>query len=1061
MLKRYCDFFSLYYQWILKLAIGGIYMNYKEGSMWRKWDLHIHTPFSILNNQFGNDFDMYFYNLFRKAIENKIFVIGITDYFSIEGYKKVKEYLEDNDKLKLIFKNELLVDSDYLNKIKMITIMPNIEFRLNNMINIINRQSQSKVQIHVIFSEKVPTDDIESQFLNSLHFLNGQNKTALTKSAVIKYGKEMIESGTCNPNDKNPEYVGYNQISVDLSEVVQVLNNSFKGKYLIVGVEEDITSVSWQNQAGAIRKNYYENCDAVFSSNSKSINWFASDDAIVTIKKRKACIWGSDAHFINDLFTPKENRYCWIKADTTFTGLKAAINSVIERVFVGELPLELSEARLRANYSIKNVYIGKNSGKPLEKIWFNMKDEIQLNPYMITIIGNKGSGKSAIADVISYLGNSYKLGKASFLNDQRFLKPNARYYTDFKASMSFYGNGHSPVEKNHLYNDFSYESPEMVQFLPQKYIEEVCNDLGDEFQEEIDSVIYSYIRPEKKLDSTNLKDLIEKLTKSIKNNIYNKRNELSALNDSIVSLENRNSLAYRYKINNQLTVQNEKLRNHDFNKPKVVEKPSDLENDAYSKLDVQLSAYITEIENSIYKAQGEQTIIYNNLNLISEFEGEVKIAIEGLDSINSKYNEIKKQFEIEDDKKYVSYKVNCDELKKEKDLLSKQYADYLEVLSDQFDKDSITSLIGDVFDYSTIITESNGITSLYAKKYYIESCKAKLQNLTSEKSKKYLQYLFDYNQWLNDRRMILGEIPNTIDGESIKKYKDELDYINQKLHLDLQSLRTKRKQVIIEICGEYEKLRNIYQEIYAPVQEKIDDILDNKEERIEFKVNTSPAKDLPKRIIKFMNQRVSSEFKGINEGYDKVNSYIKETSFDDSSSIVDFVCKMYDETEKTKDLNAFISERSSYYSLLGGLDYLNVNYSLTLGGKNLSELSPGERGIVLLVFYLALSKSNFPLIIDQPEDNLDNQSVYKRLVPCIKSAKKNRQIIVVTHNPNIAVACDSEQIIYTQMNKETYEITYQTGSLENDNIREKVIDILEGTMPAFELRRLKYLDELD
>ena len=170
---------------------------------------------------------------------------------------------------------------------------------------------------------------------------------------------------------------------------------------------------------------------------------------------------------------------------------------------------------------------------------------------------------------------------------------------------------------------------------------------------------------------------------------------------------------------------------------------------------------------------------------------------------------------------------------------------------------------------------------------------------------------------------------------------------------------------------------------------------------------------------------------------------------------------MYDETEKTKDLNAFISERSSYYSLLGGLDYLNVNYSLTLGGKNLSELSPGERGIVLLVFYLALSKSNFPLIIDQPEDNLDNQSVYKRLVPCIKSAKKNRQIIVVTHNPNIAVACDSEQIIYTQMNKETYEITYQTGSLENDNIREKVIDILEGTMPAFELRRLKYLDELD
>ena len=75
----------------------------------------------------------------------------------------------------------------------------------------------------------------------------------------------------------------------------------------------------------------------------------------------------------------------------------------------------------------------------------------------------------------------------------------------------------------------------------------------------------------------------------------------------------------------------------------------------------------------------------------------------------------------------------------------------------------------------------------------------------------------------------------------------------------------------------------------------------------------------------------------------------------------------------------------------------------------MKELSPGERGMVLLVFYLALSKDNIPLITDQPEDNLDNQSVYKKLVPCINEAKNNRQVIIVTHNPNIAVACDAEQ----------------------------------------------------
>ena len=138
------------------------------------------------------------------------------------------------------------------------------------------------------------------------------------------------------------------------------------------------------------------------------------------------------------------------------------------------------------------------------------------------------------------------------------------------------------------------------------------------------------------------------------------------------------------------------------------------------------------------------------------------------------------------------------------------------------------------------------------------------------------------------------------------------------------------------------------------------------------------------------------------------------------------------------------------------MDYLHPQFQLTMSGKKLTELSPGERGIVLLVFYLALSKNNIPLIIDQPEDNLDNQSVYKKLVPCIKNAKKNRQIIVVSHNPNIAVACDSEQIIYTSIDKKTNEISYISGSIENPMIKNKIMDVLEGTKPAFELRKIKY-----
>lgn len=79
------------------------------------------------------------------------------------------------------------------------------------------------------------------------------------------------------------------------------------------------------------------------------------------------------------------------------------------------------------------------------------------------------------------------------------------------------------------------------------------------------------------------------------------------------------------------------------------------------------------------------------------------------------------------------------------------------------------------------------------------------------------------------------------------------------------------------------------------------------------------------------------------------------------------------------------------YDYLFGFDYLGTKYDLKIDGKDLSELSPGERGGLLLIFYLMLDRQETPLVIDQPEDNLDNKSVYEILVTFIKQAKKRRQ----------------------------------------------------------------------
>lgn len=100
-----------------------------------------------------------------------------------------------------------------------------------------------------------------------------------------------------------------------------------------------------------------------------------------------------------------------------------------------------------------------------------------------------------------------------------------------------------------------------------------------------------------------------------------------------------------------------------------------------------------------------------------------------------------------------------------------------------------------------------------------------------------------------------------------------------------------------------------------------------------------------------------------------------------------------------------------------------------------------------------------PSEIDQPEENLDNQTIYKLLVPCIKEAKRRRQIILITHNPNLAVVCDAEQIIACSIDKQGgNRITYTSGAIENPRINQSILDILEGTRPAFENRGSKYLD---
>lgn len=135
--------------------------------------------------------------------------------------------------------------------------------------------------------------------------------------------------------------------------------------------------------------------------------------------------------------------------------------------------------------------------------------------------------------------------------------------------------------------------------------------------------------------------------------------------------------------------------------------------------------------------------------------------------------------------------------------------------------------------------------------------------------------------------------------------------------------------------------------------------------------------------------------------------------------------------------------------------YVNVVANITVGGKNLNELSAGQKGTVYLCLKLATQLFSGPIIFDQPEDDLDNEFITNQLIELFKEIKKYRQVIIVSHNANLVVNADSEQVIIAKNSSE--QPSYLTGSLENDVINGEICRILEGGERAFEKRRDKYM----
>lgn len=136
-------------------------------------------------------------------------------------------------------------------------------------------------------------------------------------------------------------------------------------------------------------------------------------------------------------------------------------------------------------------------------------------------------------------------------------------------------------------------------------------------------------------------------------------------------------------------------------------------------------------------------------------------------------------------------------------------------------------------------------------------------------------------------------------------------------------------------------------------------------------------------------------------------------------------------------------------------DEIEVQYKPTTGSafKSLSTASAGQKTTAILTFMLSYGK--VPLILDQPEDDLDNRLVYELIVNRLKQAKEQRQIIVVTHNANIPVNGDAEYIVSMDTDSKVLKVLY-TGTVEQLAIKKEICDVMEGGEQAFEMRSKRY-----
>lgn len=1000
--------------------------KWPRGAEWRRWDLHVHTPASQLGNPFvGVSWSDYVNALEDAAACHGIAVIGVTDYMSIEGYEKLRSIQCDPASPRL---NSIL-------------LMPNIEFRCSPQ----TKEGQA-LNIHLLVNAT------DADHVNKL-------KKALRKLRVTyknqTYGcirDELVEFAKAQNTALNDDVAAYKfgveQFKPSHTEIFDWLDaDGWLKANSVVGIANGKDGISGLplDSFGATRDELLCRSHFVFSGNPADRQHylglkpgFPAAEIERQYNSLKPCFHGSDAHSVDKLFEPDKKRYCWIKADPTFRGLQQAIKEPDARSFIGEMPPKLLEVAGHRTYFIDRIEISKNTGSSLSEAWLD-GCSIPLNTDLVAIIGNKGSGKSALADVIALMGRTRPDSHFSFLQKNRFRGKSGDPAKHFTAGITWLnGAAHSTS----LNTDPPDGSAELIRYLPQGYFEILCTEhtsgKSNAFQRELQSVIFDHASDEIRLGALDFDQLVELQEGGFRDQLIEYRKELTRINRDIENFEGQSQPQVKRSLQEILELKKKQIEEHNLSKPAPLPKPTEQLSPEQQAAANQLEAVAEKLKEVDAKVAQDATAT----SLIAAKRKAVQSIRDRVRLLERQYT----QFQVETSADFLALGLNQSELV--------SLAIKLAPL-DGAESEWLTEEQGRI--------ESR--TKLESSRHVLLAEQAAMKVKLNEPQLAYQQNLKLIEQWETKLQELTGaaDAPETLNG--LEARIGQLD----ELPVQLVSSRERRLRLTGEIFDALNSQREAREKMFKPVQDLIQgNQLIRDEYRLQFQATLGGSSDaLASELFSLMKQN-SGEFNGEDESYTTVKRLSEQFDLGSRADALKFVDALEEKIRSAaakgnpeaigigpvlrKDRAA-----SAVYDLLYGLSYLEPRYSLLFQDAEIEQLSPGQRGALLLIFYLLVDKGRNPIILDQPEENLDNETVVSLLVPVLTEAKKRRQIIMVTHNPNLAVVCDAEQVIYSFFERKNgFKISYLAGSIENPALNAHVVNVLEGTKPAFDNRRMKY-----